>query len=370
MRTTTRRRAHARGRRPAAPSEQRFEPFDVPDGSGGYVGVIRDGPRLVCVLAVEPPPPEPVFVATARRSGGLPLDAVAACLMRSDARPDVVEIVERTLTSWGDGPAARAYRDVLGPLAPASHRSVALVIRIDPARCPDAVALRGGGPAGALRTTLWCLRRLTATLRAAGARTRPFTAAALSADAAWTWSADRPVVALVTASGIDGAAPPQAGDGQLIGAAQDGEPVALRMAGPQIGRVDVAGDVRLARQVVVRLAALGVRCHVLTDRTDQWRPLVHALSDGLLLSEGPTTPPSAQVVVHDRSDPPGLRSPTIEPGLTSLVVHRDRPPETLPGYLLQQDAAEPALLHVIAPGNAPRVALRTVTTQSEKALTG
>ncbi|MGO3327903.1 type VII secretion protein EccE [Gordonia sp. (in: high G+C Gram-positive bacteria)] len=339
-------------------------PFDVPNGVG-FLGVVVDEPRLVSVLSVAPGPPAPVLLPDGPRPL-LPVDAIARCFDYVDARPTRIDVVTRTLASWGDGPAARAYRSLLGPLDPASHRSVALVVHIDPELCGDAVALRGGGAAGTLRTALWCVRRVIAAA-APYARLQPLTAAALSADAAWTVDDAAHIVASLTPGGLDGSAPPIGGDGQVVGAAESGAPVALRLAGPLVDRVDIAAEPRLVRQTAVRLAALGVRGHVITDRPAQWRPLAEAIGDPLLFGVGPTVPPTAQVVIRDVGGPGDHRT---DPGLTELRVHR-RSADTSDGcFLLRQDLGDASLLHLVAPDGSPPTTVRTVSTPAERALTG
>lgn len=339
-------------------------PFDVPYDDG-FVGVQLDGPRLVSVLSVIPGPPTPVLLPDGPRPL-LPIDAIARCFDYADARPVRIDVVTRTLASWGDGPAARAYRSLLGPLDPASHRSVALVVHIDPEQCGDAVALRGGGAAGTLRAMLWCVRRVIAAA-APHARLAPLPAAALSADAAWTVHDAAQIVATLTPGGFVGSAPPVGGDGQVVGATESGAPVALRLAGPLVDRVDIAAEPRLVRQTAVRLAALGVRGHVVTDRPAQWLPLAEAIDDPVLFGVGSTVPPTAQVVIRD-VDGPGDHG--CDPGLTELRVRR-RSVETSDGcFLLRQDLGDASLLHILAPDGSAPTTVRTVSTPAERALTG
>ncbi|WP_341257155.1 type VII secretion protein EccE [Gordonia malaquae] len=336
-----------------------FEPFDVPNGDG-YTGLRRDGPGLVCVLALIPGPPAPVSLPDGPRVR-VPVETIATCMARSDARPTHVDVVTRTLMWWGDGPATRAYRGLLGPLVPASHRTVALVVHVDPAQHPHAVALRGGGNVGALRTVLWCVRRVRAACASAGVQTRPLTAAELSTDGAWTTADDTDAVARILPGGVDGVAPPLAGDGQLIGADDDGTPIALRVAGPSIPRVSVDADLPTVRQTVVRALALGVRAHVVSDRSEQWTPLVDMIGDSLLLSYGPTVPPTSQIVVDDTTDRSHEHA-----GLTVIDVGHHRDPGC---YLLRQEPDDSSTLHLIDPGGGRRT-VRTVTTPAERALTG
>ncbi len=342
---------------------QGTDPFDVPD-RGTYLGMRSDGSRLVCVLTLAPGPPSPVSLPDGPRTL-VPIHEIASCMAWTDIHPTRVDVVTRTLTCWGDGPAARAYRGLLGPLSPASHRTVALVVHIDPAEHPTAVALRGGGSLGTLRAALWCVRRVIAACGLAGVRARALTASELSSDGAWTVADDAPVAARIRLGRVDGSAPPLSGDGQLIGANDAGAPVAFRLAGPSIPRVDIAADMRTVRQTVVRSLALGVRTHIVSDRPDEWLPLIGMIDDPVLLSHGWTAPPTAQLVVDDTDE-----TVPEEPGLTVLdVLRADRAPSS-DGHLFRQDLDDPSAVHVIAPGGTHRTTVRTVTTPAERELTG
>ncbi|MDV3124004.1 type VII secretion protein EccE [Mycobacterium sp. 21AC1] len=70
---------------------------------------------------------------------------------------------------------------------------------------------------------------------------------------------------------------PASGCGQVIGADQQGRAVALPLFGPQIGRVEIAGTLHLAQQVVLRSLALGARVLVHSRRPALWRAMVEAV---------------------------------------------------------------------------------------------
>ena len=150
-------------------------PFDVPCEEQ-FVGLRRSGDALICVLAVAPSPPSPVVVGAAPQDGPPLLAAVAAAMSMRDTAPAAIDIVSHTMGGWGDTPAARAYRGLLGGLRIAAHRSVHLVLRIRPADLPRAVQARGGGGRGTLRTALWCVRRVRAALADSGIVAHPLTA--------------------------------------------------------------------------------------------------------------------------------------------------------------------------------------------------
>lgn len=76
---------------------------------------------------------------------------------------------------------------------------------------------------------------------------------------------------------------PASGCGQVIGADQEGRAVALPVFGPQIRRVEIAGTLHLAQQVVLRALALGARVLVHTRRPAIWRDMVEAVGHHDLL---------------------------------------------------------------------------------------
>ena len=76
---------------------------------------------------------------------------------------------------------------------------------------------------------------------------------------------------------------PASGCGQVIGADEDGRAVALALFGPQIRRVEIAGTLHLAQQVVLRSLALGAHVLVHSRRPAKWRTMVDEVDDHDLL---------------------------------------------------------------------------------------
>jgi type VII secretion protein EccE len=76
---------------------------------------------------------------------------------------------------------------------------------------------------------------------------------------------------------------PASGCGQVIGADDDGRAVALSLFGPQIRRVEIAGTLNLAQQVVLRSLALGAHVLVHSRRPTLWRTMVDEVEDHDLL---------------------------------------------------------------------------------------
>lgn len=105
--------------------------------------------------------------------GGLPLGALAGTLSDRGVVVDALTVVRHVRPGAAAGAARAAHREVLGPLPAAAHRSLWLVVRFDPQRCPDAVADRGGGVLGARRALVGSLARIGRVLADHGVPVRP-----------------------------------------------------------------------------------------------------------------------------------------------------------------------------------------------------
>jgi type VII secretion protein EccE len=122
----------------------------------------------VLVVDVEE---QPLLVDAAPR--GFPLAALAGTLSDRGVVLDALTVVRHLRPGGADSPAREAHREVLGPLADAAHRSAWLVVRLDPDRCPGAVAERGGGVLGARRALVGALARIGRVLADHDLPTRP-----------------------------------------------------------------------------------------------------------------------------------------------------------------------------------------------------
>ncbi|MGB6244627.1 MAG: hypothetical protein WBF94_06705, partial [Gordonia sp. (in: high G+C Gram-positive bacteria)] len=151
---------------------------------------------------------------------------------------------------------------------------------------------------------------------------------------------------------------PLAGDGQLIGAADSGAPVTLRMAGPGVPLSHVVGDDLLARQTVVRLAALGVTVAVASDRPRYWEQLGATVGGGLIRVAG--TDPTARAV-FDETRGGGRQAP---PGSTLIRRHSTADPDDGAPTIRAQQV--PGLVEAV--GGGIRVPVRVVSTTAERSL--
>jgi len=127
------------------------------DGTWSAV-LVPDAEQLALLLDPSPAGPE------AGPVGGFPLAALAGTLSDRGVVLDALTVVRHVRPGGVDSPARQAHREVLGPLADAAHRSAWLVVRLDPDRCPGAVAERGGGVLGARRALVGALARISRVL--------------------------------------------------------------------------------------------------------------------------------------------------------------------------------------------------------------
>ncbi|GAC66409.1 type VII secretion protein EccE [Gordonia soli] len=183
-----------RGSRDLAPA-----PFDIPvsgsenrgaalAGAGAtMIGARWAGDTLVTVLRVSPGTPALTYLTP---SGGtvtdpsgqvIPLDVLASSINPFDIELSSIEVVSHGIRTWGTGAAAQTYHRTLGPLAATAHRSVYVVLRLRPLDCADAVARRGGGATGALRTATITTRRVARRLAEHGLAATPVSAAEMTA---------------------------------------------------------------------------------------------------------------------------------------------------------------------------------------------
>jgi ESX secretion system protein EccE len=118
--------------------------------------------------------------AGAAGTAGLPLGALASCLEHRGVVLDAIQVIWHCYPGNTalppSSPALRSYLEVLGPLPAAARRTVWIAMRLDPRRCPAAVAERGGGMTGCHRALIAALSRVRATLETRGVPARPLDA--------------------------------------------------------------------------------------------------------------------------------------------------------------------------------------------------
>ncbi|NKY88786.1 type VII secretion protein EccE [Nocardia veterana] len=144
------------------------EPFDVPLPEGGSYGLRWDGDRLITMLRIEPPPDTLTLLRRGALSTDqlLPLAEIARCLGQFDITLTSIDVISTGSRTARTGFVAQLYDRILGPLPAIAHRTVWLVLRLDPLANAEAVESRGGGATGTIRTAVIATRRVANRLAA------------------------------------------------------------------------------------------------------------------------------------------------------------------------------------------------------------
>lgn len=158
-------------------------PFDIPVPESTPIGARWDGTSLVTVVRIDTPAPTLSFLDPGGCSGGssVPLAALADSVKQFDIALESIDVISHGIRTHGTGHVAQVYRRTLGPLPATAYRSVLVVLRLDPTQCPDAVARRGGGSEGALRTAIVATRRVANRIAERGLAVSTLTAAQITA---------------------------------------------------------------------------------------------------------------------------------------------------------------------------------------------
>jgi type VII secretion protein EccE len=165
---------------------------------------------------------------------------------------------------------------------------------------------------------------------------------------------------------LDGLALPVTGCGQLIGSDESGRAIAVRLTGPGVRSVHVAGELYLAQQIVFRAVAIGARVVIHTDRADAWRSLLNgaASPDRLRIAGEQPGDREFDTVVFD-----GVR-PTGRPhtGAIHVHAHPDQWPREHPTVAIEQPNGSGE--RVVLTTRGKRMTLTLVTIEAESAHIG
>ncbi|WP_246007917.1 type VII secretion protein EccE [Gordonia oryzae] len=173
------RMSHDRRRRRA---QAVSDPFDITTSDGSQFGMRWDGDALVSMLEIAESPEALTILEPGATVDAvcIPVRVLAESLRQFDITLAAIDIHINGSRSRGNSPVAAVYDEVLGPLPAIAHRSVWLTVRLDPTLCPEAVARRGGGSTGILKTTVTGTRRVANRLREDGFDVRSLTAAEIT----------------------------------------------------------------------------------------------------------------------------------------------------------------------------------------------
>lgn len=145
---------------------------------------------------------------------------------------------------------------------------------------------------------------------------------------------------------------PVIGCGQVIGADSSGQGVALPLVGHHVRRVEIIGELLIAKQVILRAIALGSTVVVHTNRHDSWRSMVDrvgspqalSLASWSAASQQASSYRSATVFVYD-----GIPPSTHHSDATVVLLRPDgsRRDENFAGDItLTEDPTTPNLVTV------------------------
>lgn len=134
---------------------------------------------------------------TAGAGDGLTVAALAPLLDQFDIRLSGIDVHVRAARDAGPEATADAHARLTGPLPASARRDTVLVVRLDPALCPEAAARRGGdgpqaAPRGALRALGVAAARIRRALEREGLACTMLTAADLDAALAHFGAAGPP----------------------------------------------------------------------------------------------------------------------------------------------------------------------------------
>jgi type VII secretion protein EccE len=119
----------------------------------------------------------PSMISEVGAAPTLPLAALVPCLQERGVVLESIQVLWHCYPGSTalppSSPALRSYLELLGPLPAAARRTTWVAVRLDPRRCPAAVAERGGGVVGCHRALLGALSRVRSVLDARGVPSRP-----------------------------------------------------------------------------------------------------------------------------------------------------------------------------------------------------
>ncbi len=161
-------------------------PFDLPQADGTTIGARWADDRLITVVRIARPvsptvlTPSNSIVSTSQLSLGV----IAKALSQFDIELESVDVVAHGWRSRGAAHLTGPYVRLTSNLPTLPQQDVWVVLRLNPLLCPDAIASRGGGSAGVLKTAMAATRRVANHLAHEGYRPSILTAHGISAMSA------------------------------------------------------------------------------------------------------------------------------------------------------------------------------------------
>ncbi|MGU3292773.1 type VII secretion protein EccE [Williamsia sp. M5A3_1d] len=153
-------------------------PFDLPQADGTTIGARWADDRLITVVRIARPvaPTGLIPSSTIVSKSQLSLGAVAKALSQFDIELESVDVIAHGWRARAAAHLTDPYLRLIARLPTVPQQDVWIVLRLDPLRCPDAIASRGGGSAGVLKTAMAATRRVANQLAHEGYRPTILTA--------------------------------------------------------------------------------------------------------------------------------------------------------------------------------------------------
>ncbi len=161
-------------------------PFDLPQPDGTTIGARWAGDRLITVVRIARPVAPTVLVPTNSivSTSKLSLGVIAKALSQFDIELESIDVVAHGWRSRAAAHLTGPYSRLTSTLPTLAQQDVWVVLRLNPLLCPDAVASRGGGSAGVIKTAMAATRRVANHLAHEGYRPSILTAHGISAMSA------------------------------------------------------------------------------------------------------------------------------------------------------------------------------------------
>ncbi|MFJ7153866.1 type VII secretion protein EccE [Streptomyces sp. NPDC101118] len=194
------------GLAPVVEADPALRTYTFSDRDRRPVGIIGDGTFLTAVVQVDL---EATALRPDRSARPLPLGIVRDVLETDGIRLESAQLVQHTQPAPAphlpqQSMAARNYAPLQAQTGTPAVRLTWIALKLDPELCPEAVAARGGGLAGAQRCVVRAVDQLASRLTGAGFRATVLTEQELTAALATSTCANPMAITQAGRSGTPG----------------------------------------------------------------------------------------------------------------------------------------------------------------------
>ncbi|MGG8406477.1 type VII secretion protein EccE [Streptomyces sp. 12297] len=194
------------GLAPVVECDPALRTYTFSDRERRPVGMIGDGTFLTALIQVDT---DATALRPDRAARPLPLSLLREVLETDGIRLESVQLVQHTQPAPAphlppQSMAARNYRPLQARTGTPAVRLTWIALKLDPELCPEAVAARGGGQAGAQRCVVRVADQLASRLAGAGFRATVLTEQELTAALATSSCANPMAITQAGRSGTPG----------------------------------------------------------------------------------------------------------------------------------------------------------------------